>query len=592
MQRLWKKGYFTKNDWLLYHKKMAILKKIIELTKPYWPRVLAGIILSLIISAITGAIAWLAKPAVDKILGEKRYEYFTLVPLGVFFLYSLKGFISFSQAYLMKSAGMKLVREMRNKLYNHILYLPISYFNKESSGVIISRIISDTKELSAIISTSLKELIIQVPTVLFLLGVAFYRSWELTAISMTLLPFIGYSTRKFGKRVKKKTKEAQKKIASLTHKTGEAVIGNRIIKIFNREEAMTRKFSNLNQQVYREKMRALRFKEFAAAFNDVFTGIGFALVLWYGGSLVMKGILTPGDLISTMVAVFMVFSPIKKIGDAYTSLQETMASLERVETLLAFQQEERGGFKIKEFKESITFDNVSFVYKDNKYQVLKNINLDIKQGEVIAVVGRSGVGKSTLADLIPRFNKVSGGALKIDGVNVNDIDIQSLRNLIGIVSQDVILFNDTIKENILFGKPSASDAEVIDAAKLAYADEFIEKLPQGYDTIIGERGLKLSGGQRQRLAIARAILKNPPILILDEATSSLDSVSESLVQNALEKLISGKTTIIIAHRLSTIKNADRIVVLDSGSIIDIGSHDQLIKRNNIYMKLYNEFVSS
>lgn len=571
---------------------MSVIKKLVELIKPYWPRLFAGIVLGLMVSGITGAIAWLAKPAVDKILGEKRYEYFTLVPLGVFFLYTLKGFISFSQAYLMKSAGMKLVREMRNKLYNHILYLPVSYFNKESSGVIISRIMSDAKELSAIISTSLKELIIQIPTVLFLLGVAFYRSWELTAISMTLLPFIGYSTRKFGKKIKKKTKEAQRKIASLTHKIGEAVLGNRIIKVFNREEAMTKKFSNLNQQVYREKMRALRFKEFASTFNDVFTGIGFALVLWYGGSLVMKGILTPGDLISTMVAVFMIFSPIKKIGDAYTSLQETRASLERVETLLAFQQEERKGIKIKEFKESITFDNVSFVYKSNKYPVLKNINLEIKQGEVVAVVGRSGVGKSTLADLIPKFNKVSGGALKIDGVNINDIDVQSLRNLIGIVSQDVILFNDTIKENIIFGKPNATDDEVIEAAKLACADEFINELPEKYNTIIGERGLKLSGGQRQRIAIARAVLKNPPILILDEATSSLDSVSESLVQNALEKLMRGRTTIVIAHRLSTIKNADRIVVLDNGSIIDIGKHDQLIKRNNIYMTLYNEFVFS
>ena len=571
---------------------MSVLKKIIELIKPYWPRILAGIVLSLIVSGITGAIAWLAKPAVDKILGEKRYEYFTLVPLGIFFLYALKGFVSFSQAYLMKSAGMKLEREIRNKLYNHVLYLPISYFNKESSGVIISRIMNDAKELSGVISTSLKEFIIQVPTVLFLLGVAFYRSWELTAIIVTLLPFIGYSTRKFGKRVKKKTKEAQKKIASVTHEIGEAVVGNRVIKVFNREEAMTKKFSSLNHHVYREKMRALRFKEFAGVFNDVFTGIGFALVLWYGGSLVMKGMLTPGDLISIIVAVYMVFSPIKKIGNAYTSLQETRASLERVEALLAFQQEERDGVKIKEFRESITFDNVSFVYNDNKHPVLKNINLDINQGEIIAVVGRSGVGKSTLADLIPRFNMVSSGALKIDGVNINDIDVQSLRNLIGIVSQDVVLFNDAIKENIIFGKPDATDAEVVEAAKLAYADEFINELPEKYNTIIGERGLKLSGGQRQRIAIARAILKNPPILILDEATSSLDSVSESLVQKALEKLMRGRTTIVIAHRLSTIKNADRIVVLDGGSIVDIGSHDQLIKRNNIYMTLYNEFILS
>jgi subfamily B ATP-binding cassette protein MsbA len=287
----------------------------------------------------------------------------------------------------------------------------------------------------------------------------------------------------------------------------------------------------------------------------------------------------------------MIFGPVKKVGDAYTTLQETRASIERIDKLFDSQHEDQGTVAIDGFRNSLTFEHVSFVYPGGQHPVLRDVDLSINPGEVVAIIGRSGVGKSTLIDLIPRFNKPTGGTIRLDGLDLNEIEIHSLRELIGIVSQDIILFNDTVRENIAFGRPDASEEEINVAAKLAYADDFIRELTDGYETVIGERGLKLSGGQRQRIAIARAILKNPPILILDEATSSLDSVSEALVQKALETLMHERTTIVIAHRLSTIRNADRIVVLDKGRIIDVGNHEELMARNDTYIRLYNAFAA-
>jgi subfamily B ATP-binding cassette protein MsbA len=569
---------------------MQIFKKIIELTKPYWPRIFAGILISLIVSGITGAIAWSVKPATDMVLVGKKYEYLKFLPAGILLLFAIKGLLGFCQSYLMKSAGMKLVRELRNKLYNHILYLRVGYFSEESSGTIISRVMYDVEALNGLISDVIRTFIVEVPTVIFLLGVALYRKWDLTLMSLVLLPFIAYSSKKFGKVVKKKRKEAQRKLSFITHKISETVFGARIIKIFNREKTMGDKFRSDNQRYYRELLRVVRLKEFTKLIIDTVTGVGIALVFWYGSNMVIKGTITTGDFASILAAIYLMFSPIKKIGDAYNSLQESRASIERIDTLFNAEREEEGHTKIDGFKKSIKFEKVSFTFPKNNVPVLTDINLEIKRGEVIAIVGRSGVGKSTLVDLIPKFYAPSGGRLTIDGIDINKIDIHSLRELIGVVSQDIILFNDTVKENIAFGKTGVSEAEITEAARMAYADEFIQKIPEKYNAVIGDRGLKLSGGQRQRIAIARAILKNPPILILDEATSSLDSVSEALVQKALEKLMKGRTTIVIAHRLSTIKNADRILIVEKGEIVDTGKHEELISKNSTYRELYNAFL--
>jgi subfamily B ATP-binding cassette protein MsbA len=566
---------------------MNTVQKVIELARPYWPRIFAGIVLSLMVSGITGAIAWFVKPALDEILVDRKYEYLKLLPFGIFLLFSTKGLLSFGQTYLMKSAGMKLVRETRNKLYNHILCLPVGYFSRESSGVIISRVMMDVEALNGLISDVMKTFIVEIPTVIFLLCVALYRSWDLTLMSLMLLPLIAYSTKKFGKGVKGKRKEAQRKLSFLTHRIGESVFGARIIKVFNREKMMVDKFKRDNQRYYRDLLRIIRLKEFTKVVIDIVTGVGIALVLWYGGGMIVKGTITPGVFASILVAIYMMFSPVKKLGEAYNALQEARASIERIETLQNVEHEQVGRIPVEGFRKSIKFEDVSFTFPENNVPVLKDVNLEINHGEVVAIVGRSGVGKSTLVDLIPKFHIPSSGRLTVDGIDIHDIEMHSLREQIGIVSQDIILFNDTVRENIAFGKSGVSDADIMEAARTAYADEFIQQLPEKYDTFIGDRGLKLSGGQRQRIAIARAVLKNPPILILDEATSSLDSVSEALVQKALDVLMKGRTTIVIAHRLSTIKNADRILIIEKGKILDAGSHEELLTRNSTYKELYN-----
>jgi subfamily B ATP-binding cassette protein MsbA len=566
---------------------MHVLKKLIELTKPYSHRIFGGIILSLIVSGLTAAIAWSIKPAIDEIIVGKKYEYFPLLALGVFLLFSIKGGVIFCQIYLMRSAGMKLVRDMRNKLHSHILSLPVGYFNRESSGVIVSRVMLDADALNVLVSDVLKTFIVETPTVLFLLGVAFYRKWDLTLMSLILLPLIAYSTRRFGKGIKSKRKEAQRKLSFLTHRINESIFGARIIKVFNREETMEDKFKDENHRYYREFLRVVRLREFTKLAIDLVTGAGLAAVLAYGGFMIKSGTITTGDFGSMLAAIYFMFSPIKKLGEAYSILQESRASIERIETLQNAEPETKGRIPLNRFSKAIKFENVSFGFPGNNTPVLTDVNLEIKSGEVIAIVGRSGVGKSTLVDLIPKFHIPSSGTLTIDGIDIREIELHSLRQHIGIVSQDIILFNDTVKENIAFGKAGASEAEIIEAAGMAYADEFIRQLPEKYDTVIGDRGLKLSGGQRQRIAIARAILKNPPILILDEATSSLDSVSEALVQNALDELMKGRTTIVIAHRLSTIKYADRILIIEKGKIEDVGKHEELIARNSTYRELYN-----
>lgn len=570
---------------------MQILRKIAELTKPYWPRVFGGIILGLMVSGLTAAIPLAVQWTIDNVFVAKQYEHMKYIPAGILVIFIVKGVMSFGQAYLMRSAGMKLVRETRNRMYNHVLCLPMRYFSKESSGIIISRVINDVETLKELISTVLRNFTVAIPTAVLLLGVAFYKSWKLTLIILVLMPFLAYSAGKFGKRVKRKRKAAQRNLSFLTQKLGETILGARIVKVFNREDTMGEKFEKENRKYYREMLRVVRFKEFTKLIYEVVTGIGIAAILWYGGNMVMEGIISPGDFGAIIIALSMTFSPLKKISDSYTTLQETRACIERVDKLFDAAHEDQGEIKIDRFSKSLKFDNVSFAYhKDNI--VLENIDLEINHGEVMAIVGKSGAGKSTLVDLIPRFYKVSDGKISIDGMDLNEVELNSLRKLTGIVSQDIILFNDTIRENIAFGRGDAPESDIVEAAKLAFADEFIRELPEGYDTVIGERGLNLSGGQRQRIAIARAILKNPPILILDEATSSLDTVSEALVQKALEKLMKGRTTIVIAHRLSTIKNADRIIILDKGRIADSGTHEQLISRNDTYMKLYNALALS
>lgn len=561
-------------------------RKIWGMLRPYMKRVIAAIFFSLAASGASGAIAWLVKPVIDSIFVEQKFGMLAWLPLAVISLYVLRGVCQLIYSYLMRSAGIKLVRDTRINLFTHMLNLPVSALGTETSGMMISRILNDAAVLRALVSDTLLTVFKEIPTIIALIAVALYRRWDVTLLALIVLPIIISSAHRFGKRVKAKRTQAQQTMAVLTHRISEAATGAKVIKIFVNEEGLINRFVRESQSNYRREVTIVRFRELAKLIVDVANGFGVGLVIWYGGNLVVKGIITSGDLFSALGAVVMVFSPVKNLGNSYTMYQEIRAAVERLSWLENLKLEKSGNSPLKSFQRDIRFVDVSHSYQPGGDLVLKNIDLTIRKGEVVAIVGGSGAGKTTLIDLLPRFYDPVQGKVMIDGQDLREVRLADLRHLIGLVSQDVILFNETIRENIAFGSGEVGDDEIVNAARLAFADDFIKELPEGYETLLGERGLNLSGGQRQRIAIARAILKNPPILILDEATSALDTVSEGLVQKALERLMKERTTIVVAHRLSTIRNADRILVMDRGQIVSQGNHEELLQKSPEYQKLY------
>ncbi len=567
-------------------------KGLVRLVRPYWPRIVLAVLLSMVVSSINGALAWLVKPAMNGIFIDKKSDYLLLIPLAVFLLYMVRGVFNFCHSYLMTSVGAKLVRDMRNRLYSHITFLPLSRYNERSTGLMLSRIINDTGYLQKVVAHSVKDLFVEGATVIALTVVAFTRRWDLTLISLLVLPFAFYGVGRLGRRLKRVTKEAQRKISIITELLTETFSGIKIIKVFGKEDSLINLFRKRNQDFYRENMRSTRIVEATALLMEIIGGIGITFVIWYGGRLVVTGAVTPGDFFSFLAAIFMIYTPAKRLAKVHNGLQQARASIDRINEFLMLEKERGGNRQIKGFSRAIEYRDVSFRYPTSETFALRHVNLRINKGEIVALVGRSGAGKTTFVDLLPRFYDPTEGGIFIDDVDIRELDLSALRGLIGVVSQDVILFNDTVRANIAFGRPDATEDEIVEAARAAYAHDFIMELPHGYDTLIGERGVRISGGQRQRLSIARAILKNPPILILDEATSSLDTHAEMMVQKALDSLMKNRTTIVIAHRLSTVRVASKIVVLDHGVIVEEGTHDELLKSNGIYRHLHEIQFSS
>ncbi len=571
----------------------TLWQRLVGLVRPYVPRVILATLFSLIVSGINGAIAWLVKPAMDKIFVEGNYKYIYLLPLGIIILYIFRGACSFVQSYLMQTAGMKLVRDLRNRFFSHLIRLPVSIISRSTSGDILSRLMNDVGALSSILSQSLRAFLLQVPTVIVLMGVALYRRWDLALLSFILLPFIALGTRFLSRLVRIRRKRVQRYLAILTHRVSEALQGLRVVKIFGMEKVKDGQFLKENQTTYRQMAKVVRLKEGTKFLIEVLSGLAVAAILGYGGSLVASGEITPGDFFSILTAIVMAFTPLKKLGGAYTQFQETLGVLERVDHFLDQEKEESQGQALDGLRRDLRYEKVSFSYPETDAQVLQEIDITIPAGKILAIVGPSGAGKSTLVDLIPRFYNPTSGTILWDGIDLRKISLADLRHQMAIVTQDVVLFGDTIYENIAAGLSGGATIEDVEkAANVAQAHDFIVALPQGYDTMLEERGLNLSGGQRQRIALARALLRNPPLLILDEATSALDSVSEKAIQKALEEVMKDRTTIVIAHRLSTIIHADQVIVIDHGRIVDHGTHEELMESSALYQELYQTWASS
>lgn len=563
---------------------MEQFKRLLGYIKPYWWIMAIATIFSLGTSAITGAMAWFIKPLIDDV--KTDINVIKVYPFIYIAFFLSKGLFSFIHSFLMRIIGAKVVRDMRQELFKKMMALPLGFYVRKPSGELISRVINDSNVMQGVLGYSIKDIFVEGATFIVLLCVAFVRRWDLTLMALIVVPFSFVVIDRFGKKMKRISRKTQEQISDLVIRLTESISGIKMIKAFRREELHTNRFKEENRRYYRISIKGARVSEYSKLVHEVIAGVGLTIIMFYGFSLIYYNKMTFGEFFSFFGAISMMLTPIQRIAAANNSLQQARASAERLFYLLDQDVEEDGDIELPSFKEGIVYRNVSFHYPGTKKKVLENINLTVKKGEVIAIVGRSGAGKTTLIDMLPRFYRPTSGVIMIDGIDINKLTLESLRRNVGIVSQDVILFNETVRDNILFGRLDATEEEMIEAARSAYAHDFIQEMPNGYDSIIGERGVMLSGGQKQRIAIARAILKNPPILILDEATSSLDTASELIVQKALNNLMKGRTTFVIAHRLSTIMNADRIVVLDRTRIIESGTHEELLKREGVYKTLY------
>ena len=567
-------------------------KRIFDLIKDNRLRLFLAMLCMLVMAAATSATAFLVKPVLDDIFFNKNVRMLTLIPLAVIVIYLLRGFGMYGQEYLMSYVGQGIVRRLRDMLYDHIQDLPLSFFHAEKTGVLMSRITNDVNIIKSMVSSAVTSVLRDCFTVIGLAGVIFYRDWKLALYAIIILPVAFLPIVQFGRRVRRVSTGCQESMAELNSFLHETFSGNKIVKAFGMEPYEKQRFHEKTLNLFRLEMKAVIARSLSSPVMECLAGLGIAFIIWYGGYRVISGESTAGTFFSFMAAVLMLYDPVRKLSGLNNSIQEGLAAADRAFDIIEKQsdiQETDHPVEIPFCPHTVSFENVGFRYDET--QVLHRVNLTVNAGEILALVGMSGGGKTTLVNLIPRFYDVTEGVIRVDETDIRKASLKSLREQIAIVTQEPILFNDTIGNNIAYGNPLAPFSDIVAAAKAAFAYDFIERLPRQFDTSIGELGSRLSGGEKQRLCIARALLKNAPILILDEATSSLDSESEMLVQKALENLMKGRTTFVIAHRLSTIGYANRIIVIVNGQIIEQGSHDDLMARQGEYHKLYEmQFV--
>ena len=567
-------------------------KEILSLIKDSRVRLFVSAVCSAMVAAMTAATAYLVKPAVEKIFEQKDSQMLVLIPAVIVAVFAIKGIAAYGSGYLLSYVGQDIIRRMRNRLYNHIQDLPLAFFGREKTGDLMSRITNDVAIISSMFSSAVTGSIRDGFTIIGLMAVTFVQIPELAVFTFIIFPIAGYPLFYFGRKIRRVRRGVQEAWADLNAFLHETLTGTKIVKAFSMEDHERKRFEQKSRRIFRLEMKENKVKEMSSPLMEILGGLGIGFILWYGGRHVIAGTYSFGTFMSFLTAVGLMYQPLKKISRLNNAVQRGMAAIERIYDILERTSdviETDSPIPIRNGAHRISFQDVSFKY--DRDLVLKNINLEAEIGEIIALVGMSGGGKTSLVNLIPRFYDPSPGAVLIDGVDIRQISIATLRSQIAIVTQEPILFNDTVRNNIAYGRADASEQQIVAAAKSAYAYEFIRAFPEEFDTSIGELGGRLSGGQKQRICIARALIKDAPILILDEATSSLDSEAEILVQKALGNLMKGRTTFVIAHRLSTIGNADRIIVLADGRIVEEGRHEQLMALEREYYKLHQmQFV--
>ena len=566
--------------------------KLLAIIKAHWAAlVLAGICM-LIMAAGEAATAWLMKPAVDDVIIKRDSTMLVAIPILILLVFMVKGIAMYLQGYLMNRVGRSIIREFRNQLYDHIHDLPLSFFHSEKTGVLMSRIIHDVNIIKSMVSTAVTGALRDACSVIALTATIFIMDWKMASFTFLGLPAAFFPIYEFGRRIRKISTRGQEAMAELSSFLHETFSGAKIIKAFGMEPYEKERFFKKTKYLYKIEMKEVKVDELSSPVMEFIGGLGIAAAMYYGGYRIFHDTLSPGTFFAFVSATIMLYRPVRKLSKLNLNIQRGLAATDRIYDILERDTdivEKEQPDRIPSGSHSVVFEDVCFRYdqqSNSNGMVLEHVNFRANPGEVVAIVGMSGGGKTTLVNLVPRFYETTSGCIRIDGINIKDAEIASLRRQIAIVTQEPILFNETVRANIAYGNPNASAETIEQAARDAYAYDFIKNFPNGFDTTIGELGSRLSGGEKQRICIARALLKDAPILILDEATSALDSEAEIVVQKALENLMKGRTTFVIAHRLSTVTHADRIIVLAKGRIVEEGTHADLLTRDGAYQKLY------
>jgi subfamily B ATP-binding cassette protein MsbA len=572
-----------------YNSTTYLIKRISrEYIIPHWKILSISLVLMLVIAGTTSFHAWLIKPALDSVFVEKDYHALIYIPIVVLIVTFVKGFATYFQLLTMNYLSLRVTSEMRIRLYRHFITSDISKLHSKSSGDMIASIIGEIGAVVSLISISLNGFVKQLFTIIALVVVMFNQSLELSLVAFIGFPLAVYPIYKLGRKLRNLSFKNQEMAGKFNSQMSDTLQYSKLVKAYHCEEFEVKRMSLIVDSIYKMGKKLSRISLISSPFVESLAGFGVAAVIWYGGHQVISGNTTPGAFFSFFAAMMMAYRPLKAVSGMNSSVQMGLASASRLYALLDEKPkifDKPNAIDLKETKGEIEFENVEFSYDENK-KTLDNINFKVKAGQSVALVGHSGGGKSTIMSMILRFYDPSSGAIKLDGHNISDLTLKSLRGSMSVVNQEVMLFDDTILENIRYGKVDATEEQIIKASKMAEADEFIQELPEKYNSKVGQNGIRLSGGQRQRIAIARAILYDAPVLLLDEATSSLDPISEKLIKDALNSLMKNRTSIIIAHRLSTIIHCDKIIVISNGRVVEEGSHKELLEKNGAYSNLY------